>query len=241
MRATKLSSALVPPSKIASILDWRRSIGAVIGFDITMDKIGVAVVEHPEIFCHSTPLESISLNDKSTSQRSQGISTDSLSNLESIVKQHRVCAFVVNWPVNEGRMGEHCGKVLQVLDSIIGQSNNVVTKSKPFTLWSVHENAPFRLFHTDEWGRSADFAKAPVYNSHSPDMRYSSKSVLRREAFLNESLVAANVLDDWIKNNWEIDFLMGKATAPKTTKPHYFFSMQSVDEYQAPCLKSTLL
>ena len=242
MLATKLSSALVSPSKVASILDWRKAVGAVMALDITRERIGIAVAEHPEHLCESIPLKTISLCDQISrkSSRNQGIPKDSLSELEAIVRQHRVCAFIVNWPVHEGRMGEQCGKVLQVLDSVIGQSNSVVTRKRPFTLWGNSSNAFSDSCPPDEWGRSADFARAPTYV---PDMSYSSKSVFIKEPSSNGSLVAASVLDDWIKTNWEIDSKMGKATAPKKAKNDYFFSTHSVDEYNSEkaCLQAALL
>lgn len=240
MLATKLSNTMVSPAKVASILDWRKSIGAVMGLDITRKRIGIAIAEHPENFCHSEPVESISLHDQTSPIKSKGITKESLSELEAIVRKNRVCAFVVNWPTNEGRMGEQCGKVLQVLDSVISQSNSVVTRKRPFTLWGNCESASFDSFPPDEWGRSIDFAKAPVYV---PDMSYSSKSIMRVETTSHESLVAANVLDDWIKTNWEIDIKMGRATAPKKAKSEYFFSTHSVDEYNSDkaCLQTALL
>ncbi|KAL7461408.1 hypothetical protein ACHAXS_001826 [Conticribra weissflogii] len=239
MSAKKLSGILVPPSRIASILDWRRSIGTVLGFDITADKIGLAITEHPENYCHSTPLGVLSLHGRNTPRKSQGISRDSLSEIESIVRENNVCGVVVNWPVNEGRMGERCGKVLQVLDSIVDLSGGVISAKRPFTLWSTHESVPFgSLFQADEWGRSSDFSKAPTYV---PGMNYSSKGVLSRDLSLNESKVAASMLDEWIKSNWEIDFLLHRATAPKDVGEQYYFSTQSVDEYQSPCLQSTVL
>ncbi len=136
-------------------------------------------------------------------------------------------------------MGERCGKVLQVLDSIVDRSGGVISAKRPFTLWSTHESVPFgSLFQADEWGRSSDFSKAPKYV---PGMRYSSKGVLFRDLSLNESKVAASMLDEWIKSNWEIDFLLHRATAPKDVGEQYYFSTQSVDEYQSPCLQSTVL
>ena len=106
MLATKLSSALVAPSRVASRLDWGRAVGCVMGIDITSKAIGVAVVEHPEHNPEPIPLISIPLHDENDSKKSTGISRSALSELESIVRKHRCVASVVNWPVREGRMGE---------------------------------------------------------------------------------------------------------------------------------------
>lgn len=221
--ATKLSSALVAPSKVANILDWRKAIGAVMGLDVTRDRIGLAVAEHPDhSVCKSVPLNPISLwpgggND----------SEDLLSELEAAVRRHRVCAFVVNWPVNEGRMGERCGKVLRVLDSVVDRSNGVVTRKRPFALWC--RDAGSEASPVDEWGRSTDFARAPEYR---PEMRYSSKAVEARDDASDPSIVAADVLDQWVKNHWEVDHKeVGRAAAPKKAPRDFFFGAHSVDEY----------
>lgn len=240
--ATKLSSALVAPSKVASLLDWRKAVGAVMGLDITRDRIGIAVAEHPEHVCESIPLNSLSLQQvrSGASNKNSQVSEEWVSELEAAVRQHRVCAFVVNWPIHEGRMGEQCGKVLQVLDSVIDQSNSVVTRKRPFTLWCNYANASFETSPQDEWGRSTDFALAPDV---SPGAYYSSKSALKQESSENASVAAANVLDEWVKNHWVIDNKMGRATAPKKAQSDFFFSTHSVDEYSSEkaCLQSALL
>jgi len=245
MMATKLSNALVAPAKVANILDWRKSVGVVMGLDITRERIGVAVSEHPEQrYEHkSIPLHSMSLHQEKEGvqgKKSQ-VNIDLISELEAVVRQHRVCAFVVNWPVHEGRMGEQCGKVLQVLDSIMDQSNCVVTRKRPFTLWCNDKNASLAQLPPDEWGRAPVFARSPEY---SPGMKFSSKTVIREESSANSSVEAANVLDEWVKNHWEIDNRMGLATAPKKTKSDtFFFSTHSVDEYNSDnaCLQAALL
>lgn len=240
MLATKLSSALVSPSKVASKLDWQKAVGVVMGLDISKDRIGIAIAEHPENFFESVPLNSLNINEPDSPRKARGISHEALSELEAIVKQHRVCAFVVNWPVNEGRMGEKCGKVLQVLDSVIDQSNTVVTKRRPFTLWRNHEDASTDSCSPDEWGRSVTFSKA---QSNSPDMTYSSKCVFNCETSPDESIMASCILDSWIKTHWEIDRKIGKAIAPRKSKGRYFFSTNSVDEYNSEkaCLQTALL
>lgn len=244
MMATKLSSALVAPSKVANILDWRKAVGAVMALDITRDRIGMAIAEHPELFCESIPLDSISLNQDgrggAPNKKSQ-VSKELVSQLESVVRQNRVCAFVVNWPTHEGRMGEQCGKVLHVLDSVMHQSNSVVTNKRPFTLWCNYANASFETCPPDEWGRSTDFAQAPP--EYVEGMSYSSKTAINQESSKDSSIVAANLLDEWVKNHWEIDNRMGKATAPKKPQRDFFFTTHSVDEYtnEKAALQAALL
>ena len=238
MMATKLSSALVAPSKVANMLDWRKTVGAVMALDISTDRIGLAVAEHPEHICESVPLNTLSLCQGRGQASPKTVTKDIISELEGAVRQHRICAFVVKWPVNEGRMGEECGKVLQVLDSVIDQSNSVVTRKRPFTLWCNDANASTESCPIDEWGRSTDFARAPEYFD---GMRYSSKSATRRESSADASVVAATVLDEWVKSHWVIDQKMGRATAPKDVKSDFFFSTHSVDEYENASLQAALL
>lgn len=280
MVATKLSSALVAPSKVANLLDWRKAVGSVMALDITRKSIGMAVATHPDQHAEAVALRPISL----VQQQHQGapsslhkgkknhVSKELISELEAVVRRHRVCAFVVNWPTHEGRMGEQCGKVLHVLDSVIDQSNSVVTRKRPFTLWSLTNTATSHNFihyvnddeHTssslslssslddahsysppDEWGRSIHFANAPDYY---PDMYYSSKNPIKRQESLfsssssTSSEAAVHVLNEWMKNHWELDTKMG-CVMPVTTKSIPHFCTHSVDEYNSDkaCLQSALL
>ena len=235
MIATKLSKALVSPSKVAGILDWRRSVGVVMGLDITKDRMGIAVAKHPENFADIAPIKSLSLPRKR-----DDLSRDAVAELEALVRQNHVCGFVVNWPLNEGRTGEQCGKTLQVLDSLIDQSNSLITTKRPFTLWGTLPAST--SFTVDEWGRSVDFARAPMYFE---GMSYSSKSVLVDGSHSNPECAAADVLQDWIKSNWIVDSKMGEVSSPPLEKStsNYFFNAHSVDEYNSECasLKAALL
>ena len=258
---TKLSSTLVNSAKVANLLDWRKAVGSVMALDITQSCVGVAVAEHPEhnvYYTQTEILQPISLlpqqegyidagvSRKRRIKKSQVVNKDLICDLEDAVRKHRVCGFVVNWPIHEGRMGEQCGKVLQVLDSIIDQSNSIVTRKRPFTLWCNLENASSCTQpQIDEWGRSSSFAQAPTYHE---GMKYSSKSATRHEE-TNASLVAANVLDEWIKNHWEISARTGRVTIPKKTSKKseesklWMSNMDSVDQYtsEKASLQSALL
>ncbi len=278
MVATKLSSALVAPSKVANLLDWRKAVGSVMALDITRKSIGMAVATHPDQHAEAVALRPISLVQQqqqhpqhhhgegapsSSSSLHKGkknhVSKELISELEAVVRRHRVCAFVVNWPTHEGRMGEQCGKVLHVLDSVIDQSNSVVTRKRPFTLWSLTATATslsmssslddahssYYYSPPDEWGRSIHFANAPDYY---PDMYYSSKNpIKRKESLLSSSSstspeAAIHVLSEWMKNHWELDTKMG-CVMPVTTKSIPHFCRHSVDEYNSDkaCLQSALL
>lgn len=276
MMATKLSSALVAPSKVANLLDWRKAVGSVLSLDITCNRIGIAIAEHPDqTTCESralrpisflppqdyrdtTPPPPVSSSSSSLHNKKNQVDIDAVTQqLESIVRTHRVCAFIVNWPIHEGRMGGDCGKVLQVLDSVIERSNSVVTRKRPFTLWCNHEKVSSydsSSLSIDEWGRSASFARAPAYY---PGMRYSSKTSSDdqiEETVYNDdddtsfdaSRIAANLLDEWVNNHWDINKRDGRAMSVKNTSVQerdFFFSTHSVDEYNSEkaCLQSALL
>lgn len=243
MIGSKLSRALVSPTKVASILDWRKAVGSVMSLNITKDRIGIAVAEHPENIYESVTLDSISLTDTneiSKGPRNLGVSKKCISALEATVRRHNTCAFLVNWPLNEGRMGEQCGKVLGVLDSVANQSKSVITNKRPFTLCGVIGTNEAASSLPDEWGRAVVFTHAPEFEE---GISYSSKSVLSNDNNRQSSAVAANILDQWINKNWEIDTKIGRATCPKEIKSDYFFSKQSVDEYttDSACIQSALL
>lgn len=244
MIASKLSAYLVAPSKVANLLDWRKAVGSVMSLDITTKSIGIAVSVHPEHICESIALRPISLQDGrrggATGGKRNSITKEIAHELEAEVRRHRVCAFIVNWPVHEGRMGEQCGAVLAVLDSVIDQSNSVITRKRPFTLWTESARASCDSEPPDEWGRSTHFARAPEYYR---GMNYSSKEVVEQKSSASSSAVAANVLDEWVKNYWEIDIKMGKATSPKKKRSDYFFSAHAVDRCtsEAAYLQAALL
>ncbi len=234
MIATKLSSAPVAPYKVAKILDRGKALGVVMALDITRERIGSARAEHPDLHgawngSESIPLSSISLQQ----DRNGAYCTKSevikgmVSELEAAVGENRVCAFVVNWPIQQGRIGERCGKVLQVLDSVVNQSNGVVTTQRPFTLWCNQASASYDPTPPDKWGRSAGFTRLTDY---SPGMVYSSKSAIRDVSPANASMVAANVLDEWVKSHWEVN-KMGRAKAPKKEQSNFVFGAHLVEEY----------
>ena len=254
---TKLSSSLVNSAKVANLLDWRKAVGSVMALDITQSCVGVAIAEHPEhnvYYTQTEILQPISLlpsqegyREKPSRKRriKSQVDKELIDDLEAAVRKHRVCGFVINWPIHEGRMGEQCGKVLQVLDSVIEQSNSIVTRKRPFTLWCNSDNASSTTQSIDEWGRSSSFCQAPKYHE---GMKYSSKSATRHEE-TNASLVAANVLDEWIKNHWEISARTGRVTVPKkngtskTESKLWMSTMGSVDQYtsETASLQSALL
>jgi hypothetical protein len=196
--------------------------------DISMKSIGVAVSLHPEqhnSICGESstiPLRPILLHRNVNNDKRNLGTKNVIHELETEIKRHRVCAFIVNWPVHEGCMGEECGRALHVLDSVIDKSHSVISRKRPFALWTNNDNnnSNNRTIRgrnhcdcsvtppiIDEWGRSATFACAPEY---SPDMSYSSKNKIKQYSSYSSnssstSVVAATILEQWVRTYWEID------------------------------------
>jgi len=48
LAAARLSKSLVKPQRIASVLDWKQSAGAIMALDISRNNsIGIAIAAHP--------------------------------------------------------------------------------------------------------------------------------------------------------------------------------------------------
>ena len=262
--ATKLSSALVTTSKVANLLDWHKAVGSVMSLDISMKSIGVAVSLHPEqhnSICGESstiPLRPILLHRNVNNVKRNLVTKNVIHELETEIKRHRVCALIVNWPVHEGRMGEECGRALHVLDSVIDKSHNVISRKRPFALWTNNNNNDTRTISgrnhcdcsvtppiIDEWGRSATFACAPEY---SPDMSYSSKNKIKQYSSYSSnssstSVVAATILEQWVRTYWEVDSKLGRViSSKKSNHGTYFFNSQAVNKRsESIYLQATLL
>jgi hypothetical protein len=148
-------------------------------------------------------------------------------------------------------MGEECGRALHVLDSVIDKSHSVISRKRPFALWTNNDNNDNRTTRggtlpiIDEWGRSATFACAPEY---SPDMSYSSKNGVKRYSSSSSnssstSVVAANILEQWVRTYWEVDSKLGRViSSKKSNHGTYVFNSQAVNKRnESIYLQATLL
>jgi RNase H-fold protein (predicted Holliday junction resolvase) len=165
MASRQLTKVLTTPSKVASALDWKRSTkSTILSLDIQNDRIGMAVASHPSLQSSAKPLDSIRVTRR--------INENVKNELNRIVKKHKVCAFVVSWPVqaDSGRHGAACGRVLNTLEQILllsptdGSQSVVqgspVTPGRPVCLWNTQQsNSKLeQQIVEDDWGRS------PVYS-----------------------------------------------------------------------------
>uniref|UniRef100_A0A7S4ILL3 YqgF/RNase H-like domain-containing protein n=1 Tax=Odontella aurita TaxID=265563 RepID=A0A7S4ILL3_9STRA len=123
MPPTKLARCIVPPARLSGIIDWRRGGSTIMSLDITDRRIGVAIGEHPTpnnlvhkldaipyMPCGHPPVKRRDENERVALE------------LEKLMKQNKVNAFVVGWPLlADGRPGGPCGKVLHMLDFLAGK------------------------------------------------------------------------------------------------------------------------
>lgn len=175
-----LSRSLVTPNKLASVLDWRRK--AVMALDINENQVGISIGRHPSQaeggskICRLDPVR--------LSSSSSAVSHEKVAeHIDSIAKEHNVCAVVVGWPLQpEGNPGKPCGKVLHTLENLMERKSGIVSKRRPFTLWDDrHVEEPARTSSRsnsdqdrptsrpiqndqppDQWGRCVAFARAPT-------------------------------------------------------------------------------
>lgn len=160
---TKLSRYLVTPGRVASLMDWKATLGtgAVMALDISRDRIGVAVAPHPSGVSSGAgvatarTLDPILLPGKraaSTSSASQHPAPHDhpLSRLEEVAAREQVCGVIVRWPLQDGgRMGAHCGRILYQLDDFVASSSSSESSSnssKKRTTSLIGKNRPFALY-----------------------------------------------------------------------------------------------
>ena len=187
---TKLSRYLVTPSRVASLMDWKATLGtgAVMALDINRDRIGVAVASHPNSssgVATARTLDPILLPRKrsaSTSAAAAATSTaqashphhDLLSHLEEVAAREQVCGVIVRWPLQDGgRMGAQCGRILYQLDNFVaadgaGKKRSLIGKNRPFALYDDRPLTRGQAIEMDdsmdmpdEWGRHSSFSRVP--------------------------------------------------------------------------------
>ena len=186
---TKLSRYLVTPSRVASLMDWKATLGtgAVMALDINRDRIGVAVASHPNSssgVATARTLDPILLPRKrsaSTSAAAAATSTaqashphhDLLSHLEEVAAREQVCGVIVRWPLQDGgRMGAQCGRILYQLDNFVaadsGKKRTLIGKNRPFALYDDRPLTRGQAIEIDdsmdmpdEWGRHSSFSRVP--------------------------------------------------------------------------------
>mmetsp|Transcript_6688 Transcript_6688/g.14630 ORF Transcript_6688/g.14630 Transcript_6688/m.14630 type:complete len:256 (+) Transcript_6688:67-834(+) len=217
MSLTKLSQCVVPPNRLASIVSWSPSISTVMGLDISDERIGVAIAKHPSPNNRVDTLDSIPYVSNSkkayyTTHRADD-NKRVTKELADLVKEHRICGFVVGWPLQpDGRPGGPCGKVLHLLDHLANQyPDPLMHKNRPFALWDIRD-IPFNTLEdklinsrnheseVDRWGRNEVFARTPSqcvgsYLYRSGEQFYHPNT--------NDSTASALMLKHYMDSHWE--------------------------------------
>lgn len=194
MPSTKLTKCIVAPHRISRILDWNRNKGSVLALDIGYERVGIALTGHSSkngVIYPNSPLEYTQ-----NGERNNGINRNDLilREVDKIVEDNRVCAFVVSWPLQRnGRVGKSCGRVLHVLDHLANGPKPLLSQSRPFSLWEEGIVVD-RADQVDKWGRSETFSRVPSVHQKV----YSSKGMGHDIYNDGSSLTASSMLQDFM-------------------------------------------
>ena len=159
----RLTQFLTTPSRVAGALDWKRKGGSIVSLDICRDRIDLSVASHPCNGDSPTTLEPIPLL-YDYSNKTKSLRESVVQQLQDVVEAHKVCGFVVAWPLQrEGRLGAPCGRVLHTLDSILlANSPALLTPGRKFCLW---DGAHVPREHEDKWGRCEIYGRSSADDS----------------------------------------------------------------------------
>eukprot|EP00536_Pseudo-nitzschia_multiseries_P018750 jgi/Psemu1/57168/gm1.57168_g len=138
----QLLSKLSKPSRVASILDWKRhsqssntnantstqqqqqqQAHTVLALNIHKNRVGIAVASHPSLGMPCLELEPLRFRKRSIA--GGAIDANCLERFAAIIEDYKVCGIVVNWPLQHdtGRMGAACGRVVFALEQLVERSN----------------------------------------------------------------------------------------------------------------------
>mmetsp|Transcript_40634 Transcript_40634/g.98179 ORF Transcript_40634/g.98179 Transcript_40634/m.98179 type:complete len:264 (-) Transcript_40634:164-955(-) len=206
---SKLLQVLTSPSKLASRLDWRKlNEGSILSLNIHKDRIGLALASHPSYGQGPYTLESIPLARKSK------VTEECKITLSNIIEQHKVCGFVVSWPLqpDSQRMGAACGRVLHTLEQLLPSSENddgrtgnkteatrtkattpLISANRPCVLWKDSQAKSVDEF--DAFGRLEAYAKVP-----SSDRTVHIASIEQYNT--DNATVASEVWNDFMRVHW---------------------------------------
>lgn len=209
-------SVLTTPSKIANALDWRKTTGGAIAtLDIHADRIGVRISQHPQKSSSRTKY-SLPVAPRGRTR----IPDSTRQQLSDLVHKHKVCGFVVSWPVQEdtGLMGAACGRTLYAIEELLrndignndktenmNDTSNHETKeeqpaataavfsvNRPLCLWDTAD-AHHKRATADAFGRSPLFARTSNKKEH-----LASKEQYHQD----ESVVVSEIWDDFVRTHW---------------------------------------
>jgi hypothetical protein len=119
------------------------------------------------------------------------VPTEAKQRLARLVKDYKVCGFVVSWPLQKdtGRMGASCGRTLYTLEQLL-EDTSIINSNRPLCLWDSQHVQPTEV---DEFGRSPVFARTSTKTQH-----VASKEQYHQD----EDIVATQVWDDFCQKYW---------------------------------------
>ena len=163
--SVRLIRLLKPPSQVANTLDWAKKTKNVATLHIGRDRIGVAIASHPEVSGAVQVLPPVKLQLVTKEGNQRALAPTCVDTLASVCEEHEVGSFVVVWPAQKsGRAGASCGKVLHTLESLLSESDSVLTKNRPICLWTGGDEASkskeYLKHAEDEWGRCAVYSRS---------------------------------------------------------------------------------
>jgi len=198
MPSTKLTKCIVAPYRISRILEWNKSKGSVMALDIGHKRVGIALTGHSSKSGAIFQYVPIDYREGKNRNKNKDFI---LREVDRIIENNQVCAFVVSWPVKpNGKVGKSCGRVLHVLDHLANNTKPLLSQNRPFSLWE--EEVPVdRKDLVDKWGRSELFSRIPSIHQKI----YSSKGM--GDDIYNEgsSLTASSMLHDFMNTRCRED------------------------------------
>lgn len=199
---------LASPSKVANALDWRRSTGGAIAtLEFHADRIGVRISQHPKNRNNRKQQQDYSL-PVSPRGRTK-IPESTRQQLSDLVHQHKVCAFVVAWPLQQdtGLMGAACGRTLFAIEELLRtdldtnttttnetQNTNmrpVFAPNRPLCLWDSGVSNQQQA--ADVFGRSPLYARTSEKTTHLAS---------EEQYHQDESMEGSGIWDDFVKTHW---------------------------------------
>lgn len=225
----QLMKKLSKPSKVASILDWKKMFNnTVLTLNFHKNRVGIAVASHPSLGTPCMELEPLRFDDDNGNRKniSGSIDRDCLERFSDIIEEYKVCGVVVNWPLQHdtGRMGAACGRVIFALEQLWERSNENAMiceqrgglLSRPFCLWDAgHVDLADPAKRVDSFGRCASYGKEsekPISrhnndddcsNSDELEDRFEKSYFASKEQYYEDELtVVLGVWDDFCREHW---------------------------------------
>lgn len=216
-------SKLSKPSKVASILDWKKTFHhTILAVNFHKNRVGIAIASHPSLGIPCMELEPLRFEDHRGNGKGivGAIDRKCLERFSEIIEEHKVCGVVVNWPIQRetGRMGAACGRVLFALEQLWERSNETIPDdesadastlelqrggllSRPFCLWDAgHINLSDPAHKVDNFGRCSSYG---MQNEKAEDKSKEKNYFASKEQYYEDELtVVLGVWDDFCKEHW---------------------------------------